>query len=60
MLEDIETPVILVMNKIDKLSNEQILNTIATYKDIYPFSEIVPVSALEKDKVLLVYSSWGK
>ena len=51
MLEDIETPVILVMNKIDKLSNEQILNTIATYKDIYPFSEIVPVSALEKDNI---------
>lgn len=51
MLEDIETPVILVMNKIDKLTNEQILNTIATYKDIYPFSEIVPVSALEKDNI---------
>lgn len=51
MLEGIETPVILVMNKIDKLTNEQILNTIATYKDIYPFSEIVPVSALEKDNI---------
>ena len=51
MLEDIETPVILVMNKIDRLTNEQILNTIATYKDIYPFSEIVPVSALEKDNI---------
>ncbi len=51
MLEDIETPVILVMNKIDKLTNEQILNTIAIYKDIYPFSEIVPVSALEKDNI---------
>lgn len=51
MLEDIETPVILVMNKIDKLTNEQILNTIVTYKDIYPFSEIVPVSAIEKDNI---------
>lgn len=51
LLKDSDIPVILVMNKIDKLSNEQILNTIATYKDIYPFSEIVPVSALEKDNI---------
>lgn len=51
LLKDNEIPVILVMNKIDKLTNEQILNTIANYKDIYLFAEIVPVSAIEQDNI---------
>ena len=49
MLHGTKIPVILVMNKIDKLTNEELLKTIDTYKDIYTFSEIVPVSALKKD-----------
>lgn len=49
MLKNNDVPVILVMNKIDRLTNEQLLKEINTYKDIYPFSEIVPVSALKKD-----------
>lgn len=49
MLSNSKIPVILVMNKIDKLTNEELLKAIDTYKDIYPFSEIVPISALKKD-----------
>lgn len=49
MLKNNDIPVILVMNKIDRLTNEQLLKEINTYKDIYPFSEIVPVSALKRD-----------
>ena len=41
--KNIETPVILVLNKIDKLSNEQILKSINEYKDLYDFSDIVPI-----------------
>lgn len=49
-LSNVKTPVILVINKIDTLKNqEQILTFMNAYKDICPFAEIVPVSAL-KDK----------
>ena len=49
LLKKEKVPVILVMNKIDKLSKEKILMAIAEYKDIYPFVEIVPISALHSD-----------
>ncbi len=42
-------PVILVINKIDKITNEEILKKIDEYKDLYDFAEIVPVSALKKN-----------
>lgn len=48
-LKDIKKPVILVLNKIDKLDNKVILDKISTYSKLYNFSEIVPVCAL-KDK----------
>ncbi|MBE6149404.1 MAG: GTPase Era [Firmicutes bacterium] len=44
-------PVILILNKIDKIKKEDILIKIAKYKDLYPFKEIVPLSALKKDNV---------
>lgn len=46
-LKRVNTPVILVINKIDTVKKEEILEFIATYKDIYEFAEIVPVSALK-------------
>ncbi len=45
-----KVPVILVINKIDKVSNETLIMAINEYKD-YSFSEIVPVSAKENDNV---------
>ncbi|NNJ28307.1 GTPase Era [Lacrimispora defluvii] len=49
-LNQVKTPVILVINKIDTVKNqEEILTFINAYKDICKFTEIVPVSAL-KDK----------
>ena len=50
-IKEAHKPVILVLNKIDKVSNEEILNKINEYKDIYPFDEIVPVSAFKKHNV---------
>jgi len=40
------SPAILVLNKIDLLSREEILPMIELYRNIYPFAAIVPVSAL--------------
>lgn len=48
-LKKVHTPVILVMNKTDMVTEEEIFKAIDTYKEVYDFREIVPVSAL-KDK----------
>ena len=50
LLDDVVTPKILVINKIDTVKvQEEILTFIAAYKDVCDFAEIVPLSAL-KDK----------
>lgn len=51
VLKKTESPVILVLNKIDKLTKEDIIYSINEYKDLYPFQEIVPISALDNDNV---------
>lgn len=50
-LNGLTKPVILVLNKIDKLTNEEILAKIDECKDLYPFSDIVPLSAYKNDNV---------
>ena len=44
-------PVILLLNKIDKIRKPEILSLIAAYRDIIPFKEIIPVSAIKNDGV---------
>lgn len=44
-------PVILVINKIDRLPKSEILHKIEEYKDLYDFDEIVPVSAVKGDNI---------
>lgn len=64
-LERIQTPVILVINKIDSVKKEDVLLSIAAYKDICGFAEIVPVSARNGDnteellKVIMKYLPCG-
>lgn len=48
-LQKVHTPVILVINKTDTVEEEEIFKAIHTYKEVYDFKEIVPVSAL-RDK----------
>ena len=43
-LKDINKPVILIINKIDGLSKDEIFLKINEYKDLYDFAEIVPIS----------------
>lgn len=45
-LEKAKLPVILIINKIDMVEREKILEYIDTYRKIYDFDEIIPVSAL--------------
>jgi len=44
-------PVLLVLNKVDRVAKPKLLPMIATWKERYPFSEIVPVSALAGDNL---------
>ena len=50
-LKTVNKPVILVINKVDKISREKILLKIDEYKDLYDFKEIIPLSALKKDNI---------
>ena len=46
LLSKVKTPVILVINKIDTVEKQAVAEAIDTYKGLYDFAEIVPVSAL--------------
>ena len=47
LLSKVKTPVILAINKIDTVKDEEIIaEAMDTYKNVCPFAEIVPVSAL--------------
>ncbi len=50
-LKNVDKPVILVINKIDKIAKEEVFQKILEYKDLYAFKEIVPLSALKNDNV---------
>ena len=45
-LQNIGVPVILIINKIDTVSKEEILPAIDTYRKVCDFAEIIPCSAL--------------
>ncbi|WP_226001288.1 GTPase Era [Paenibacillus sp. BJ-4] len=44
-LKQVKTPVILVLNKIDRIEPEALLPLIEQYRKLYEFAEIVPISA---------------
>lgn len=45
-LAKVQVPVILVINKVDTVSKEEILTFIDAYRKIFDFAEIIPASAL--------------
>lgn len=49
MLKNTDTPVVLVINKIDTVGKEDIMTNIATYTQAMEYSDVVPVSALKGD-----------
>jgi len=50
-LKKVNTPVFLILNKIDKIHPEELLPLITQYKDLHTFSEIVPISALKGNNI---------
>lgn len=50
-LKELHKPVILLMNKVDRIKKEKLLELINEYKDLYDFTEIIPISALKGDNV---------
>lgn len=50
-LKGIKSPVILVINKIDIVKKEELLGLIYKYKELYPFKDIVPISATKGENV---------
>lgn len=50
-LKESNAPVILVLNKIDCMTNEEIIKAINSYKELFNFAEIVPISALQKNNI---------
>lgn len=59
-IKTVDKPVILIMNKIDKISKEDLLGKINEYKDLHDFKEIIPVSALKHDNVKEVVETLKK
>ena len=46
-LKNINTPVVLVINKIDMVKKDQVFGFIEAYRELMDFADIVPVSALK-------------
>ncbi|KAF4325827.1 hypothetical protein G195_000459 [Phytophthora kernoviae 00238/432] len=59
-LKNVRTPVILVMNKIDKIEPEALLPLIEAYRKLHNFAEIVPVSAMLGSNVSTLLEQLGK
>jgi GTP-binding protein Era len=57
LLAEVKTPVILVINKIDLVPKPALLESMERYARLYPFREIIPVSALSGDGVESVVMS---
>lgn len=50
-LKKISTPIFLLLNKVDSIKKEKVLPLIDKYKDLLPFKEIIPISALKGTNV---------
>jgi GTP-binding protein Era len=48
-LATVKTPVVLIINKVDLIEKQRLLPLMQEYSTLYPFAEIIPVSALHGD-----------
>ncbi len=51
LVRDLQRPVVLVLNKVDLIPKERLLPIIDQYRQVHPFVEIVPISALDGTNV---------
>ncbi len=54
LLKRVQSPVFLLINKIDIVNKSDILLIIDHFKGLYPFKEIIPVSAIKQDGISLL------
>lgn len=50
-LKELHKPVLLLVNKIDKLDKKKMMKVLMDWPNRYSFNEIIPISALEKDNI---------
>lgn len=50
-IKDVNTSIILLLNKIDNLKRDELIKRIDEIKDIYDFKEIIPISAIKNINV---------
>lgn len=53
-LKKVQTPLFLLINKVDLIRKDKILPIIDKYKDLLPFKEIIPISALRGTNINIV------
>ena len=53
-LKQVNTPVILIMNKIDTVKKEDVSKYLDAYRQIYDFADMIPVSALRGNNLQTV------
>lgn len=59
-LRNIKTPIILLINKIDKLNKEDIVKLILKYDALEMFHEIIPISAINGENTIAYINSIEK
>lgn len=56
-----KTPVVLVVNKIDLVTNkEELIPAIAEYSSLHDFKSVIPISALEEDGIDIIMNTISK
>jgi GTPase len=54
LLQKVKSPVLLLINKIDTIRKQELLPVINRFSELFPFTGIIPVSALKKDGIELL------
>ncbi len=49
--KELDKPVFLLLNKIDKIKKEKLFEIILSYNKLYEFKEVIPISALKNDGI---------
>lgn len=57
LLEQVKTPVFLILNKIDQVHPDELLPVIDRYRQHYDFTEVIPVSALYGNNISTLLQS---
>jgi len=54
LLKKLQSPVMLLINKIDTIKKNELLPIIDHFKNLYQFNEIIPISAIKQDGINLL------